>query len=404
MARAIVNCATEGCEGHFYANGNTRRDADYRARRMAERGWTCHDCDNREAAETAAASGLPELEGSEKQVAWANGLRNEAISRVGQQIAAAATMNNPEDLLGMGMMREQAQLAVYIGTVGRETVDGAFEEMKLQTDARYWIDGRHEAPKDRLAEIVRMLADEAKASSPEGKAAAAAEQEAMAEATMRPPAPVSETIAEISFRDGKLYARYEERSEALNTTLKTLGFTWDPAANAWSRRYQPAMMGEVEDCLAETAHELLAGGFVVALHDPAARTKAVDRTYEPEHRRWVSLVVGGQEAGKFRLLWPRTEDFYREFRGLPGAAYRAGACVVPVTSRDEVLDFAATHGFRLTAGAEARAAEVLEQRERGTVVDAVARPKAEVERRGDAPARLAVPSDVAVDDDLADHD
>lgn len=402
MARTRVDCATEGCEGHCHVEARSRRDADYRAKKLAERGWTCRDCDNREAAASAAAAGLPDMEGSEKQVAWANGLRNDALSRVGQALAAAAHIPNPEQVIGF--RSDATDVAILMQAVGRAVLDEAFAAMRAETDARHWIDARAETPADRLAAIVERLADEARALSPEGKAAAAAERDAMEEATLRPAEPVSETVAELAFRDGRLVARYDERSDAFGGAVKGLGYTWDPAARAWARRHQELTMGPHVDRLAETAHELLAAGIVVALHDPEARARAVARSYEPEHTRWVSLVTAGEHAGKFRITWGRGEDLYREFRGLRGATYRDKACLVPATSRDEVLDFAAAHGFRLTSGAEARAAEVLERRERGTVVEASARPKPEATRRGDAPARLDVPSEVTVDDDLVDND
>ncbi|BCM83713.1 hypothetical protein [Methylobacterium indicum] len=383
--------------------GNNRRDADYRAKKLVERGWTCRECDNRETAASAAAAGLPALEGTEKQVAWANGLRNSTLRRIDQLVQSARWIRS---LVGdaFGYNADAVAMAVLIRDVGKPAVDRAIDAMRAETDARFWIDGREDAMDARLRAVVERIAAEDRALSPEGKAEAAAEHEAMTEATLRPAVPVSETIAELSFRDGLIKASYDERSEAFNALVKDLGYRWDPAARCWCRTYQPAMMGAAIDRLAETAHELVAAGIVVALHDPEARAKAIDRSYEPEHRRWVSLVTDGEHKGRFRLTWGRGEDFYREFRGLKGASYRGKACTVPATSRDEVLDFAEAHGFRLTTGAEARAAEVLERRERGLVVDAKASRKAETTRRGSAPAHLAAPEVVSLHDALVDHD
>ncbi|MDG8494043.1 hypothetical protein OLA08_11180, partial [Streptococcus pneumoniae] len=94
---------------------------------------------------------------------------------------------------------------------------------------------------------------------------------------------------ELSFRDGVFAARYDERSDAFNGTVKAMGYRWDAAAMAWTRPFDPLTMGAPVDRLAETAHELLAAGLVVALHDPEARAKAVARSYDPEHRRWISV-------------------------------------------------------------------------------------------------------------------
>ncbi|WP_152997360.1 hypothetical protein [Methylobacterium sp. GXS13] len=392
-------------------DGRNRRDADYRAKKLIERGWTCRACDNRAVVERDAAAGHPALEGSEKQIAWAATLRERTLKTldpiVSDAVKSAAGRLFYTSGGVCGMQNMVLELAVVVKAIGEPAVREAVEAIRAETDARFWIDGREEAPHQTISAVARRLADEARAMSPEGKAEAAAQQEAMAEATLRPPEPVSETIAELSCRDGRLVARYDERTETFNTTVKGLGYVWDPAAVAWVRRHNSLMMGTATDRLAETAHELIAAGIVVALYDPEARAKAIDRSYEPEHRRWVSLVPSGANEGKLRLTWGRDEDLYSAFRSLPGATYRDKACLVPATSRDAVIDFVEAHGFRITPGAKKRMDEVMAQRQRGIVVDAVARPKAEpvkAKARGDRPDPMDIPEHVGIDDDLVDHD
>lgn len=46
----------------------------------------CPDCDASEQREKAEAAGLPQLTGSEKQIAWANRLRNDALDIINAQI------------------------------------------------------------------------------------------------------------------------------------------------------------------------------------------------------------------------------------------------------------------------------------------------------------------------------
>ncbi|KQO50370.1 hypothetical protein ASF08_22550 [Methylobacterium sp. Leaf85] len=385
--------------------GSNRRSADYRAKKLMEQGWTCRDCDNREAIARADASGLPPLEGTEKQVGWAATIREGVIARLDRTMPVA--LQNVGSTCTTILGREVEDLIYLIRNAGEPSVREAAEIFRNETEATFWIEGRSMGLANSLAAIIRRLADEAHAHTPESKAAVAAEQEAMAEATLRPATPVSETIAELTYREGILYARYDERSDKFNDTVKRIGHSWDPVARAWVRRHSSLMMGQAVDRLAELAHELLAAGIVVMLHDTEARGKAIARSYDPEHRRWVSLVPTGAQQGKLRLTWGRDEDFYRAFKSLPGATYTDRRCLVPGTARDEVLDFAEAHGFRITPGAQARMEEVMAQRERGVVVDAVARPKAEpvkVKERGARPDRLAVPEQVEIDSDLVDHD
>ena len=324
--------------------GRNRRDADYRARKMVERGWTCRSCDNRTAIVRAEVAGLPTLEGSEKQVTWAATLRERTLAVLDVAVPEAVKHAAGRMIYttgGMGAFQSSVlELAVVVSVIGEPAVRDALAAIRAETDARFWIDGRLDGPHEMISAVAKRRAIEERALSPEGKAEAAAEQDAMAEATLRPSEPVSETIAEIAFRDGRLVASYDERSETFNATVKGLGYLWDPAAVAWARRHNSLMMGAAVDRLAETAHELLAAGIVVARHDPEARAKAIDRSFEAEHRRWVSLVPAGTNQGKLRFMWGRDEDFYAAFRSLPGATYRDKACLIPATSRDEVLDFA----------------------------------------------------------------
>ncbi|NEU13506.1 hypothetical protein G3T14_15395 [Methylobacterium sp. BTF04] len=392
-------------------DGRNRRDADYRAKKLVERGWTCRACDNRAAVERAVVAGLPALEGSEKQVTWAATLRERILAILDVAVPEAVTYANGRSAYpdggACGFRSSVLELALVVREIGEPAVRDALEAIRAETDARFWIDGRLEEPNEMISAVAKRRAVEERALSPEGKAEAAAAQDAMAEATLRSAEPVSETIAELAFREGRLTARYDERSEAFNATVKALGYLWDPAASAWVRRHNSLMMGTAVDRLAETAHELIAAGIVVALHDPEARAKAIDRSYEPEHRRWVSIVPNGTYEGKLRLTWGRDEDFYSAFRSLPGATYRDKLCLLPATARDEVLDFAEAHGFRITPGAKGRMDDVMAQREKGVIVDAKPRPKAEPVKAGarrSRPTSLSVPASVEVDGDLVDHD
>lgn len=407
MATADVKCATDGCAGGMAVDGRNRRDANYRAQKMMDRGWTCRDCDNRHAAIKAKEDGLPDLTGSEKQVAWANSLRQRALSTLDalRVRVLSETLEIKHGNFSYHSEISVRALATLKIKLGDERYDRAMAAYRAETNAKIWIDTREQGFAETFEGIDQRLAQEDYLMSPEGKAEVAAEHDAMSEATMRPPEPVSETVAEISVRGSRIVASYGERSETFNSLVKRLGYRWDPSTG-WVRTFHAPTMGLLADRVAETAHELLAVGIVVAVHDPEVRAKAIDRSYDQEHTRWVRVMTSGPDKGNFLLTWGRHEDFFKGFRGLRGAAYRDKRCLVLATSRDDVLDFAEVHGFRLTAAAHARAAEVLEQRERGTVVAAVARPVPEPveELREGPPVALPVPESVEVDSDLVDYD
>ncbi len=92
----------------------------------------CPDCEAREQRETAEAAGLPHLTGSEKQVAWATKLRNNALDKLDAQIAV---ISNPENKSKMTAFRNQ--------WIGKETASS------------YWIDNRDEL--DKLRDITKLI-------------------------------------------------------------------------------------------------------------------------------------------------------------------------------------------------------------------------------------------------------
>src|SRR5690554_156523 len=106
------------------------RDREWRLAREQEK--LCPECwkkyreeerakENAKAAEANKAAGLPTLEGTEKQIAWAETIRKSMIDHVAEyyisQIADETKAEHPEIMKG-------------------------FEAMKRHTDASWWIDNR----------------------------------------------------------------------------------------------------------------------------------------------------------------------------------------------------------------------------------------------------------------------
>ena len=86
MAKATAKCKCEKCGQTFYKDvyGFNRSKADSKAKWAAENFTLCPDCYRADKAEKEKAkyAWLPELEGSEKQVAWANDIRKNVLSYI----------------------------------------------------------------------------------------------------------------------------------------------------------------------------------------------------------------------------------------------------------------------------------------------------------------------------------
>lgn len=103
-------------------NGERERKAEWLASRL------CAECYRREQNEQAAAANkdLPALTGSEKQIAWAETIRAQAMTEIAarrERIAAALTQGAQKDVA--------------------DRLTAILDAAAAQTEAKYWIDNRN---------------------------------------------------------------------------------------------------------------------------------------------------------------------------------------------------------------------------------------------------------------------
>jgi hypothetical protein len=91
----------------------------------------CWECEKKARAEAAAAknAGMPELTGSEKQIAWAEQIRAKQIDQLNQ---ATAKMNTRDQVL----TDAPDKIELYDLTVK------VIDDIKNETSAKWWIENR----------------------------------------------------------------------------------------------------------------------------------------------------------------------------------------------------------------------------------------------------------------------
>jgi hypothetical protein len=147
----------------------------------------------------------------------------------------------------------------------------------------------------------------------------------------------------------------------------------------------------------------VAAGFVVRLHDTAAREKAISGQFEPEQTRWVLKIESGKPAGRLLIKWWRADDLYAVARSLPGARYVSPHVVVPAGAIEAVAEFADRYGFAMSTSVndmlEAHRAALAA----GAVVTSIVdRPVAVRDDYDGTPKKIAAPVNADIDDDLRD--
>jgi hypothetical protein len=269
MAKYTVTCPR--CETDYRVDLiGPSRDREWK---LDNFDWTCDECrekaqaeENAAASAANAASGLPALTGSEKMIAWAETIRKQKIITIDDYIERY-TGHHPLD----------------------ERLQAAIGGLKNRTSARWWIDNRDRHVEQLLREEYAVTE---KPLPPEDKKAAEeAKAEALAEATVRPPKPVTETVAEIRISGPVVEILFSEKREDFRQIVRfQLGYTW--AETRWRRQIE-LINGTPEDRAAEAGNRLLAGGFSIRIFDDSLRVRAVYGTYEPEAKRWVMALTSG---------------------------------------------------------------------------------------------------------------
>jgi len=333
---------------------------------------------NREAAEAAKDNNLPALTGTEKQIPWAESIRIELLSYM-DSVAADKRL---------GHIDTQANMR------------DAIEHIKAgKTRAHWWIDRRF-LVRDSLGVMKLLNAELETIKHEEIMPPKEVVKDILAEATVRPENPKTETVAEIRILDDLLEIRFPEKRDSFRELVKKeLNMVW--SEGSWKRRIR-MKNGTIEDRAAEAGNKLLYAGFSIRIFDAEIRERAINADYKPECTRWISRVVEGKYFGWFVISWSRDENLYRRAKSITGAKYDKPNVVVSPEHFAEVLDFAEMYKFEISSGARdviTRAEEVRNNSIIGIAMEPKEKDYAVVTSR--APV-LEIPDDTEVLDEFKD--
>lgn len=389
------------------------KDREWRIKKMESE--ICPDCykqqlieADKKAAEQNAAEGLPELEGSEKQVLWAEKIRADRIDII-NKIANAEPVEpcisffwNWRDFDEF-ISKEQRQAIKescennaerYAMRMQLPIMQIAVDLLRDQTSAHWWIDNRE-------YKISFLLANLLKTSKPkQDSVEESLEQAAQAEATVRPEQPETETVAEIAVTGDSVKIAFPEKVEEFRLLMRKHGYRWQ--GDHWLRTLNKRN-GVPQDRAAEIGHILLGSNFIIRIYDEAVRNAAIDGHYTEEQTRWITAYTSGKHKGRFCISWHWDDDFYRDAKRLPTARYVKPNISVGAEHFDEILDFAEVNGFSLSDAAMALVDSARKAKQSALVAKVDITPVQE-RRKGlvGAPEKMDVPEDVEVNDELRD--
>jgi len=280
-----------------------------------------------EALEKAKKMELPELEGSEKQIAWAVTLRQEMIDKIDRL--------ESEDLFRIGSNKKEKQ----------DILDYVMSQKK----ASWFIDNRSYGIlfwlEEKLKEIRMWKKDQEIAPILE---------DIKKDSTVYPENCGYKEPAEIKVSDTKITVTFS-KNENFRKIVKSLGYTWGDGY--WYREINK-FNGPAEDRAAELGNKLLNAGFPIMITDNSILQNAISGNYNPEQKRWIKACTKEEHKEKLAISWEGyNDDLYKVAKKLPSAKWHDGSMVVKVNYWQEVEDFANLYGFAFSDSAK----ELIEQ-------------------------------------------
>lgn len=335
----IYSCGHEGKVEITGPSKGRQRRADWKFSGLCPECYKKHleeekERKEREAAEKAAEMELPELSGTEKQVAWANTIRmkkvdalNAGIERISKMLEERGLEKIPGEEVGI-----------------KEISDATDYFVHTHTDARWWIEHREDAV--NLKEICGLYKKHIDDMANED---VIAEIEKEGESlTISPETDErKEGIAKIKYKDSVLSTEYIKNDDFIKI-VKGLGYKWN--GSTWMKNITE-YTGSTDDRAAELGNKLLLAGFTVKFPSAESKEMAISGAYHPENDRWVMYY--STKTGQLALVWEKRSDMlYENAKKLPGARWKDGSMRVGIEFYREVEDFAETMGFSISKRAQ----------------------------------------------------
>lgn len=298
---------------------------------------------NKKDRDEASEMKLPELEGTEEQIAWACTLRSKIIHNIMNYIDATGATAARNRLLVVKKLKD------YDISITPDEVYSTLQKIlnyliTTKTSSTYWIDnGENSILLSWLwisDLVIEVQEKERKIELP---------KEILDESLLYPCVSKYGGIVKIT-GDKNIHICYTKNQEFIKI-MREHKLSW--TGKDWTRKLT-STTGSYSDRAGEIGNHLLREGFTLSILDETARKKAVTGDIEPEHTKWVILKII-KEKPYLRIFWTDEidDDLFQSIRRLPGATYRQNGFYIKLEYYAEVCDFTRLNGFRISEKAQA---------------------------------------------------
>lgn len=367
-----------------------------RQRRLAwlESTGLCPECWEKKRAEdkaaleeykeqTAAEYGLPELIGSEKQIKWAKDIRFDFLKKSERLInetnpAAVILLRTMNAWRDNALRQESAKWWIdNRGTAYRyidddygqiligDALKEYFKEYLKKNDSEQMLkEFAAMSDEDLVVFVTKALNRETiqRGVTPikkdEREAAAEREAERIASCTLSPATPETEIrvvikVEEVKKKDQQgvetprtcVSLKTPQRNEEVRKKLRELGYDYE--SGRWQRNYE-LDFEYLDDRIMEIGSCLFKNGYIVEF----PKKEMVQRVIDGDYRLYNPRRILGRD-GKFAICWGEVR-YYNEAKKIPNAKWDRdiSAMLVPAENYLYVKDFAETHKFDISRGAQ----------------------------------------------------
>ena len=312
-----------GCEGYVNVIGKNR---EWKIERAFSK--MCEDCyrkkmeadrkrENEEALKRAKEMELPELEGTERQIAWAIRLRDariEVINKIFKSLQEDEFNKDIKESLEILFETDDSdKLLEYLSMFE--------EELLSNTKSTFFIENRLysifellENQADRIINYENIKEDEY------------IKNQIVKENTVEPIVIKYEGTVNIEIVGETIEAYYEYNEIFIETDKKF-----------WFRKTNE-LTGNYIDRAAELANKLLNLGFRVSIPEKEIKEKAIKGTYERECNRWI---IADKEKNKLKIKWyGDSENLYSISKKVYLGRWVNGAVITDISKYEKIEEFA----------------------------------------------------------------
>lgn len=224
---------------------------------------------------------LPKLEGTEKQVAWANTIRQSLIDKVASFIGKG----------DLGSFDNEAKQRIKDINNMSVVLDYVIDK---KVSAEFWINNRESIKWDNIEFIFKDYIKDALPTDEEVQEKIT-QQDIELESIISPKEVIKPGVVEINLVDNTVELVYQKDNDFIEC-VRSLGYRWK---GKW-RKNITELTGSYKDRMAEIGNLLLNEGFSIRIYNSEIRQKAISGQFEREQERWIIFNI---EEDKLWIKW-----------------------------------------------------------------------------------------------------